>query len=187
MKRLILSVVAVVLPLAGLRAQVVVPEGFEVVDSLIYTPVSAIDESLEGKDIWSVMPANVNVSQSAAIADSLARHISLNGSKKVNGYRIRIFFDNKRESRQESEAIERRFRTLFHGYNTYRSFSSPFFKVTVGDFRTKTEANAALREIKPSFPSAFVVKERFRFPALDQESYQVDTIRIVRRIMETQE
>lgn len=172
---------AAVIAAVSVNAQIVVPEGYELVDSLVYTPVSTVDRSLEGQDIYSSMPSCVNISQSSTLRDSLAAHILRNESKKVNGYRIRIFFDNKRDSRTVSEETELRFRSLYRGYNTYRSFSSPFFKVTVGDFRTRTEASAALRQIKRDFPNAFIVKEKFRFPSLDPESYVVDTVKVIRR------
>lgn len=187
MKKIITILAALLVSFAAVQAQVIVPEGYELADSVVYTPISAIDRSLEGRDVWSAMPSNVTVNQSAAIADSLSIHIAHNASKTVNGYRIRIFFDNKRESRQESEAEEKRFHVLFPGYNTYRTFTSPFFKVTVGDFRTKTDANAALREIKAAFPSAFVVKEKFKYPALNPDSYQVDTVKVLRRTVKTED
>jgi len=50
----------------------------------------------------------------------------------------------------------------------------------VGDFRTKAEAQVALKHIVKSFPNAFVVKERMKFPVIDQnELYTVDTVRVL--------
>lgn len=184
MKRISIIVLTLCLSAVSAFSQNTAPEGYRYVDSLVYTPVSSIDESLRGKDIYSAMPSNVTISQSAAIRDSLGRHIVRNASRQVSGFRVRIFFDNKRDSRSASEEVEKRFRSLYPGYSTYRSFSSPFFKVTVGDFRTRTEANVALDRIKNDFPSAFVVKEKFRYPALDPESFRTDTVRVLRAIQE---
>jgi hypothetical protein len=64
----------------------------------------------------------------------------------------------------------------------YRVYANPYFKVTVGDFRTRSEAMEMLSRIKYSFPSAFVVKENIEYPAVDSErAVIVDTIKVLRR------
>ena len=39
--------------------QIVVPEGYELVDSVIYRPAAAVDTSLVGKDVFLLMPSKV--------------------------------------------------------------------------------------------------------------------------------
>lgn len=163
---------------------IVIPEGYELVDSLVYTPVSSIDSSLVGKSIFQVLPDGVSISQSQDLRKTLSDHIESNEAKQYSGYRIRIYFDNKQNSRYESESEMNRFKAKYHGMYAYRSYTNPFFKVTVGDFRTKFEAQECLKEIQKDFPTAFVVKEKFRYPAMDATSYQVDTIRYIRPIAE---
>ena len=57
-----------------------------------------------------------------------------------------------------------RFKGMYPGIAAYRTYSNPFFKVTVGDFRTKSEAMRLLQQVKGSFPSAFIVKETINYP-----------------------
>ena len=57
-----------------------------------------------------------------------------------------------------------RFKGMFPDVAAYRTYSNPFFKVTVGDFRTKSEATRLLQQVKGSFPSAFIVKETINYP-----------------------
>ena len=45
---------------------------------------------------------------------------------------------------------------------------SSFFKVTVGDFRTKSEAMLMLQQVKSIFPTAFIVPETINYPALNK-------------------
>lgn len=178
MKRLfvILAVIAGIAP--ALKAQT-----YETVDSLVYTPVSGIDESLVGKNIFS----EVNVLQSQDISRAMTQKIERNKSKKISGYRVRIFFDNKQDSRGASEAAMNRFLASYPGHGAYRSFSSPFFKVSVGDFRTKSEAMKMLDILRPDFPSALVVKENINYPIIDKEhSYTVDTVTVRRRTTQQQ-
>ena len=170
--------------------QVVVPEGFELVDSLVYRPASAVDTLLAGKNILDIMPkkdsgavATVNVHQSDTLSASLMEHVTANATRTMSGYRVRIFFDNKQTARVASEETLKRFESMYHDVVAYRTYANPYFKVTVGDFRTKSEAMALLERIRYEFPSAFVVKENISFPVVDTENaFVVDTVKVLRPI-----
>lgn len=163
--------------------QVEVPEGYELVDSVIYRPVATSDSTLVGKSIFNVLPDNVNVRQSQQIANSMKSHVASNGARTISGYRVRIFFDNKQNARTESEAVLKRFNGLYPDVMAYRIYANPYFKVTVGDFRTKSEAMALLARIKGAFPSAFVVKENIEFPVVDKNNAVIaDTIKVIRPV-----
>lgn len=163
--------------------QVEVPEGYELVDSVIYRPVATADSTLVGKNIFNVLPDNVNVRQSQQIANSMKSHVASNGARTISGYRVRIFFDNKQNARTESEAVLKRFNGLYPDVMAYRIYANPYFKVTVGDFRTKSEAMALLARIKGAFPSAFVVKENIEFPVVDKNNAVIaDTIKVIRPV-----
>jgi hypothetical protein len=185
---LLISLFACVLPQA-LSAQTV-PEGYELVDSVVYRPVSAVDTTLAGKDVFLVMPsrrsgddADVNVRQSDNMLASMRQHIASNSKRTIPGYRVRIFFDNKQTARTESENTLKKFNGLFPDVMAYRIYVNPYFKVTVGDFRTKSEAMALLTRIKGAFPSAFVVKENIEYPVVDSENAVVaDTVKVLRPI-----
>ena len=185
---LLISLFACVLPQA-LSAQTV-PEGYELVDSVVYRPVSAVDTTLAGKDVFLVMPsrrsgddADVNVRQSDNMLASMRQHITSNSKRMIPGYRVRIFFDNKQTARTESENTLKKFNGLFPDVMAYRIYVNPYFKVTVGDFRTKSEAMALLTRIKGAFPSAFVVKENIEYPVVDSENAVVaDTVKVLRPI-----
>lgn len=167
-----------------------VPDGYELVDSLVYRPVSAVDTTLAGKDVFLVLPsrqagddADVKVHQAGNIRSSMQGHIASNAKRTIQGYRVRIFFDNKQTARAESENTLKRFRGLFPEVMAYRIYANPYFKVTVGDFRTKSEAMALLTRIKGDFPSAFVVKENIEYPVVDSDNaVVVDTVKVLRPI-----
>lgn len=163
--------------------QVEVPEGYELVDSVVYRPVATADSTLVGKSIFNVLPENVNVRQSQQIANSMKSHVASNGSRTISGYRVRIFFDNKQNARTESETVLNKFKGLFPDVMAYRIYANPYFKVTVGDFRTKSEAMALLARIKGAFPSAFVVKENIEYPVVDKDNAVIaDTIKVMRPV-----
>ncbi len=160
----------------------VVPEGFRYADSLVCVPVPRYTDSLKGKDIFAVMPCGVTVNQSEELLHAVQLQVEANFADTLesNGYRIRIFFDNRQDAREASKAAQERSQELFPGYRTYRTYIYPNFKVTVGDFRTRAEAQMALREVQRHFPSAFVVRERMKFPSIAlSDLYTVDTLKVL--------
>jgi len=175
--------------LSDAQERIVVPEGHELVDSVVYRPVSAVDTTLAGRDVFMLMPsksagdkADVRINQTSAVEDAVRRQISSNGEREMNGYRVRIFFDNRQTARVESEETLKRFESLYHDVAAYRTYANPYFKVTVGDFRTKSEAMRLLERIRNEFPSAFVVRENIEFPVVDRNNaFVADTIKVLRR------
>ena len=173
------------------NAQSEIPAGYELVDSVIYRPAASVDSTLVGRNIFSIMPSaakgddtQVNVFQRQEILNSMDSHLTYNEKKTMTGYRIRIFFDNKQTARNESEATMARFLKTYHGIPAYRTYANPYFKVSVGDFRTKSEAMEFLEEIKHNFPGAFVTKETISYPVIDrQNSFVTDTIKVLRKTM----
>lgn len=159
-----------------------VPEGYELADSLVYRPADAYDTDLAGVSIFDYT-SGVSISQSAAVREGMLRHIGSNSGRKMSGWRVRIFFDNKQDSRAKSEAALKDFQMRYTGYGAYRTFANPFFKVTVGDFRTKSEALELLERLRKDFPAAFVIRESISYPALDKnDRYIVDTVKVLRQV-----
>lgn len=194
MKRTEILFNLIIFLIAGMFAPAVfaqtVPDGYEMVDSVVYRPVAAVDSTLAGKDIFHILPskragddADVQIRQSQEIMSSMRQHIASNSKRTSSGYRVRIFFDNKQTARTESEKTLQRFKELFPGVAAYRIYANPYFKVTVGDFRTKSEAMALLTRIKGAFPSAFVVKESIEYPVVDSDNAVIaDTVKVMRKV-----
>ena len=131
---------------------------------------SRVDSTLIGVDILSLIgqkgSGTAVVNQSYEIRNALSRHISNNGNTKMQGYRVRIFFDSDQDARSKSEAVAAGFTERYPGIAVYRSHVSPYFKVTVGDFRTREEAQHFASRLTNSglYKVVFVVKEPINFP-----------------------
>ena len=163
------------------------PPGYMYKDSIVVLPLTRYTDSLSGRNIFHIMPQGVVINQSEELYNASRRQIqaNLDNSLEVEGYRIRIFLDNRQDAREASEAAQARSRALFPKYETYRTYIYPNFKVTVGDFRTRAEAKTALVAISKYFPSSFIVKERMKFPVVSQsEINPVDTIKVLIPITE---
>ena len=125
-----------------------------------------LDSTLLGRDIFSALPEQVVVRQSPAVRAALNKQVAANAGKTINGFRIRLFFASNRTARDASASVIRRFNEMYPHVQAYRTYASPNFKVTVGNFRTRLEAEAFLRKIKGDFPDAFIVRERFKYPSV---------------------
>ena len=128
------------------------------------TRVAPVDSTLVGKDILSVMGPGVTVDQTSQVRQALQSYVLNNGEKPISGYRIRVFYDNGPQARDKSEAIEQLLKKHVPEVMVYRSFESPNYKVSIGDFRTKDEALRIYNALKGTYPTAFIIKESINYP-----------------------
>ena len=128
------------------------------------TRVAPVDSTLVGKDILSVWGPGVTVDQTTPVRQALQNYVLNNAGKPISGYRIRVFYDNGPQARDKSEAIEQLLKKQFPEAMVYRSFESPNYKVSIGDFRTKDEAQYIYNTVKVSYPTAFIIKESINYP-----------------------
>ena len=89
--KLFLTVIAFfAMALVPMSAQEIeVPEGYQLVDSLVYVRVADVDSSYVGVNVFGA-----GVNQSEAIAGSMLKHIETNPARTISGYRVRIFSDS---------------------------------------------------------------------------------------------
>ena len=131
-----------------------------------------VDSALLGVDILSLISQHDDangtafVNQSIEIRNALSRHIVANSSAKLQGYRVRIFFDSDRTARARSASIAAGFREKYPEVPVYVSHVSPYFKVAVGDFRSRADAQRFASKLSATgaYPYVFVVKEQINYP-----------------------
>ncbi len=112
---------------------------------------------------------NIRFHQDSLIRELIFRHTLQNKQNpRIEGYRIRIYSDLGTHAREESEEYKTRFYENYPDIPVYREYVRPYYKVYVGDFRTKIEAIKSLKKIKRQFPSAFIIPDKINLPALDE-------------------
>lgn len=118
----------------------------------------------------SVTGAVVKVSNSPGIVASLmdrsARHVVKSSSGQ--GYRIQVFSSNvHRTAKTEAFNIEKELTAAFPETGVYVTYTSPFWKVRVGDFKTTEDAREFSEELVAAFPSlkatTYIVKDKVNF------------------------
>jgi hypothetical protein len=131
-----------------------------------------VDSILLGRDVYNWLaepgPAGnlMRIYQSDSIVHAMQSKLlsDMTQGSKFNGFRVRIFFDNKQSARAESERIASEFSSVSPGIAVYRIYENPYFKVTVGDFRTKSEATRFMNSIKGIYPQAFITRDQINYP-----------------------
>jgi hypothetical protein len=154
MKKILVILILAVLPCAMLRAQ----------EYRVDNGSAQVDSTLMGRNILSVLGSGVKVNQSQSMRSAFDSYVSNNASKKLTGYRIRVYFDNGQNARNKSEAIARSVSAAYPGIGVYRTFESPNYKVCVGDFRTKDEALKVFHSLKSTYPTALLLKDTINYP-----------------------
>ncbi len=123
------------------------------------TTVVVVRDTLTYQKLINSLGKSVSSSDSLNLA--MNKQIEKNKKRRTTGFRLRIFFDNSQNARNVSEQIVFNFSKQYPDIPVYRVYVNPYFKVTVGDFRTKSDAMRFLNQIKAEYPSAFIVRESF--------------------------
>jgi hypothetical protein len=103
-------------------------------------------EIIKDPRIDSLMAAKANQSKSAA-----------GGTITTDGYRVQIFSGSERQGAYDAQ---NQFKSLRGGVATYLSYTEPFYKIQVGDFRTRLEAQKLVNELRQYFPTLIIVPGR---------------------------
>lgn len=70
------------------------------------------------------------------------------------GYRVLVFDDNDaRTAKHQAQARSQQIQGRFPEWHTYIQFNSPYWRVKVGDFKTRSEAEGAMAAIRAAFPA----------------------------------
>jgi hypothetical protein len=129
-------------------------------------------ENLFQRDDEHHHSGRLTIKQDPGIDSLINRYIlsnmRLNGLK---GFRIQIYSSSNRNAREESGKVRAEFISKFPSdLVSYASFSEPgYYKIRVGDFRTKTEGTKYLLMVRKVFPDAYLVPDVINFPDLNKQ------------------
>ena len=114
--------------------------------------VTSLD-SIEGVTITqpSELPTRLQRNEKAA-ASSTGSGTSSSVAAK-SGYRVEVYADNNRAAKAEAASRRARVQSRFPQYRVYQTFEAPFWRVKLGDFRSRNEATEVMNEIRRAFPS----------------------------------
>src|SRR5450631_3049616 len=78
-------------------------------------------------------------------------------TNSIQGFRIQIFFGSERKNAHDAR---NKVLQLFPDADVYLLYQQPYFKVRVGDYRTKLEAHHMFKELLSHFDKIFIVPDK---------------------------
>ncbi|OFY14713.1 MAG: hypothetical protein A2X11_16850 [Bacteroidetes bacterium GWE2_42_24] len=112
-------------------------------------------------------PGTLVIKQDARIDTLLVRHIENNkANPTTEGWRVQVYFESGNNSKQLATNARDRFIELFPEQGAYLTFNEPYYKVRVGDFRTRMDAEGFRQMVITEFPNAYVVPDKVMYDKL---------------------
>jgi hypothetical protein len=119
--------------------------------------------------IWAQQKGSIEINADSNVRRALDAYAQLMMEHPgMDGWRIQIFFASGNTSKQAAMNAKRSFETRFPDIEAYLSFEEPNYKVRVGNFRTRLDAEGCLKKIATFYSSAFVVPDFIEFPKIEE-------------------
>ncbi len=101
---------------------------------------------------------SVELLQEDGIQDLVGIHIDSNKRQGgVDGYRIQLYLGSNNNARKEATDIKAQVLSSFPKEKIYVLYEAPYWRVQVGDFRSKNETLNLYKKLKKKFPSCYPV------------------------------
>lgn len=105
---------------------------------------------------------SIKASKTTVIKDSRIDKLNTNYTEtfKLEGFRVQIYSGNKKQPARDARL---KFSRVYRKTKAYEVYEQPYFKVRVGDFKTKMEALKFKNDLIKHFPNCFIVKDDIKF------------------------
>ena len=105
------------------------------------------------------------------------RQIHVNDST-IDGFRVQIFMELGNDALIHADSVKTRFQEQYPEVPIYLVFGQPYYRLRIGDFRTRLEAENMYQQVKDEYRNAFVTADRIELPyvALCSKVEKFDTI-----------
>lgn len=103
---------------------------------------------------------NFTIKQDAGIAGLLYSYKVYNSKREFGeGFRVQIMYTDVREDVYRSKAAMYK---EFAELASYVEYEQPYYKLRLGDFKTRLEATYYLQQIAALYPGAFIVRDKIK-------------------------
>lgn len=130
-------------------------------DLSVYRNLDPQTTTIEGNKIENEVeikltekPLYINDKVDAYLDEKAAKNKNV---KYANGYRIQLYVGRERKLVDEAKIY---IYQTYPNINPYLTYSLPTYKLKIGDFITRTEAERLLNQLKPQYPEAIIIPEK---------------------------
>ncbi|MFK8036660.1 MAG: SPOR domain-containing protein [Crocinitomicaceae bacterium] len=82
---------------------------------------------------------------------------------RISGFRVQIYFN---ENKSVALGQKANFISQYNEHEAYLDYLAPNYRVRVGNFRTKLEAEKLKQELLRNYPTCIIIKDNIELPAL---------------------
>ncbi len=110
----------------------------------------------------------ITIQQDPRILGLVQKHVkSSELANGIEGWRIQIYNSSGRVARDEANDERTRFLNKYPDLKAYLIYQPPYFKIRVGDYRSKQEAYKMYKQIVKQFPVSYLVPDKINLPDLN--------------------
>ena len=84
----------------------------------------------------------------------------------IDGFRVQIFMELGNDALRHADSVRAKFTDKYPDIPIYLIFGQPYYRLRVGDFRTRLEAENMYQRLKKRYKNAFVTADRINLPYL---------------------
>lgn len=117
----------------------------------------------------------IKIKADPRLEQELRSDINKNDSTDLKGYRIQIYFGN---DKNDAEKIARKFKNAYPEYKTqtYLRYYQPYWRVRVGNYYRKIDAQSLLQELSKEFNNVLLIKDKIDFPEIHPADLEEEEI-----------
>lgn len=109
----------------------------------------------------------------------------------IDGFRIQIFMESGNDAVEHANVAMEEFKLLYPDIPIYIIFGQPYYRLRVGDYRTRLEAEKVFQVLNKDYKEAFITGDRIQLPynvfcdttyviqdeeMIDNDSFNIDDI-----------
>ena len=127
---------------------------------LMFFLVAAVPFCCSAQDTAIVCNKYASVKEDANIAALSTKYDEYNRKKEfTDGYRIQIMYTDVRSDAYKSKG---QMYKDFPDLTSYVEYEQPYYKLRIGDFKTRLEATYFMQQVVTLYSGAFIVKDKIR-------------------------
>jgi hypothetical protein len=107
----------------------------------------------------------LTVNNDAYLDTAIQKNIDKNKfANIIDGYRIQLFSGSERNN---ANALKTKFLKLYPETPAYLIYQQPYFKLRVGDYRTKIEAQNIFYKLQDDFGQVIIIPDKINLPKIN--------------------
>lgn len=142
--------------------------------------LSEVSFSQNSRDIFNDLEQTENGSKITVYQDSSILRlmnkqnlVNIKNKGIPNGFRIQIFSATGNDARDKAKEYMEKFlddNPEFEPTDIYQVYQPPFFKLRIGDYRSRNDALIVYKRILKYAPNCYIIKSHINFPKLIDEN-----------------